>query len=290
MDLITCPYNVSHQIRPERIQYHLMKCKAQHPEISLLVCPFNAIHHIRQSDQVEHLQNCPDRGIVEMQKFRFNAAVPGQHGNLTTPLVYGSSSITSESQGEDLEVRRNRVETFMKTRERLMEQNRIIQRNKSGQNTPKLTSRAPSRSGNPFQTQSEDGYDADNGSTTDGFDTCNTGNTSFVSVNEDPYSSHLGSQIRSPVSRTRSPSPAASMRSVPRLHRYGRISPRPAPIVGSSTSTISLTSPMARLAISRQTMVAPDLNQKPFQTLRRPRAVFDPRAEMLQNRVSKSPI
>jgi len=290
MELITCPYNVSHQIRPERIQYHLMKCKAQHPEITLLVCPFNAIHHIRQSDQVEHLQNCPDRGIVEMQKFRFNAAVPGQHGNLTTPLVYGSSSITSEFQGEDLEVRHNRMEMFMKTRERLMEQNRNIQRNTSGRTTPHVISRAPSRNGNPFQTQSEDGYDADNGSTTDGFDTCNTGNTSFVSVNEDPFSSHLGSQMRTPMSRTRSPSPAASMRSIPRLHRYGRTSPRPTSIHGAAVSSHALTSPMARLAISRSTIVASEGTQQAYQTLRRPRAVFDPRAKMMENRVTKSPM
>jgi len=290
MELITCPYNVSHQIRPERIQYHLMKCKAQHPEITLLVCPFNAIHHIRQSDQVEHLQNCPDRGIVEMQKFRFNAAVPGQHGNLTTPLVYGSSSITSEYQGEDLEVRRNRMEMFMKARERLMEQNRNIQRNTSGRTTPRVISRAPSINGNPFQTQSEDGYDADNGSTTDGFDTCNTGNTSFVSVNEDPFSSHLGSQMRTPMSRTRSPSPAASMRSIPRLHRYGRASPRPTSIHGAAVSSHALTSPMARLAISRSTIVASEGTQQAYQTLRRPRAVFDPRAKMMENRVTKSPM
>ena len=26
-ELITCPYNKFHQIRPSRIQYHLLKCK-----------------------------------------------------------------------------------------------------------------------------------------------------------------------------------------------------------------------------------------------------------------------
>lgn len=290
MELITCPYNVSHQIRPERIQYHLVKCKARHPEITLLVCPFNAIHHIRQADQVEHLQNCPDRGIAELQKLRFSAAVPGQHGDLTTPLVFGSASITSEYMGEDVETRRNRVEMFLRTRDRLMEQNRAIQRNNSGRSTPQLISRGPSRTGNPFQTNSEDGYDADNGSTTDaGFDTCNTGNTSFVSVNEDPYSSHRGSLTCSPASRTpaRSPSPAASSRPIPRLHRFGRTSPKPTQLATPVPSPQVLTSPMARLARFRQTMVQPEFARNETQTLRRPREVFDPRAEMMKNRVSK---
>ena len=93
---LTCPYNMAHQIRPERMQYHLIKCRKQHPELSLVVCPYNATHHVKRSDEHEHLLACPDRRIVEIQKYRFNEPMPGQHGDLSNPVVYGSSKIPLE--------------------------------------------------------------------------------------------------------------------------------------------------------------------------------------------------
>lgn len=261
MDLISCPYNVSHQIRPERIQYHLMKCKEQHPEISLVICPFNAIHHIRKSEHVEHLQNCPDRGIVEQLKYRYNAAVPGQHGNLTTPLVYGSSAITSDNQSEDAEVRQIRAERMRTTKELLMKQNKMIQsntgsRNTSGRNTPQPNLQCASKYFNPYKTKSEDCFE-ENSSTVDAYETCDTVNTSFISYTDDAMSIQ-------PASRTRSPSPAPSAGSIPRIYRYGRMSgrtsgrtsPRPPPVVVSE--------------LPRPT------------PLRRPREVFNPRAEPMK--------
>ena len=62
--------------------------------MDLAVCPYNATHHIPH--EKEQLLVCPDRAIVELQKFRFNEPVPGQHGYLGTPLVYGSSFIPIE--------------------------------------------------------------------------------------------------------------------------------------------------------------------------------------------------
>lgn len=45
--LIACPYNPTHMLRSDRIEYHLVKCKRQHPELQLQVCPFNHTHHIK---------------------------------------------------------------------------------------------------------------------------------------------------------------------------------------------------------------------------------------------------
>jgi len=35
-ELVTCPYNKSHQIKKSRIQYHILKCKKSRPEIELV--------------------------------------------------------------------------------------------------------------------------------------------------------------------------------------------------------------------------------------------------------------
>ena len=80
------------------MQYHLIKCRKQHPELSLVVCPYNATHHVNPADEQEHLMSCPDRRIVEIQRYRFNDPQPGQHGALANPLIYGSSLIPKEGR------------------------------------------------------------------------------------------------------------------------------------------------------------------------------------------------
>jgi len=94
--LLDCPYNRSHQIRPERMQYHLIKCRKQYPEKNLIICPFNATHHVAKSEERKHMMSCPDRRIVDIQRYRFNEPTPGHHGDLSNPKFYGSSKIPKE--------------------------------------------------------------------------------------------------------------------------------------------------------------------------------------------------
>ncbi len=90
-NLVTCPYNPCHQIRKERIQYHLLKCAKvrgrgerafradltaglpslpyqQHPHMPMVICPYNASHHVPVSEEAVHIASCKDRRIVELQK------------------------------------------------------------------------------------------------------------------------------------------------------------------------------------------------------------------------------
>jgi len=83
---ITCPYNPSHQITVERIQFHLVKCRRNHAGSDLKVCPFNASHHVPAPEEEFHMKTCSDRKVVEMEKYSWSMQQPRQHGNLQMPV------------------------------------------------------------------------------------------------------------------------------------------------------------------------------------------------------------
>lgn len=82
---ITCPYNPSHQITVERIQFHLVKCRKNHAGSDLKVCPFNASHHVPAPEEEFHMKTCSDRKVVEMEKYSWSMQQPKQHGYLKLP-------------------------------------------------------------------------------------------------------------------------------------------------------------------------------------------------------------
>lgn len=49
-NVVTCPYNPSHQILKHRFQTHLVKCRKSYPDQLLKICPYNATHHIREPE------------------------------------------------------------------------------------------------------------------------------------------------------------------------------------------------------------------------------------------------
>jgi len=70
-DLVQCPYMAIHQIRPERLARHLVKCrkdlleKPTHPDHkrakAMVVCQYNQVHHIPRQERQQHELECPDR-------------------------------------------------------------------------------------------------------------------------------------------------------------------------------------------------------------------------------------
>ena len=51
-ELIECPYDHHHKVRPDRIEAHVMKCQYNHKHIDkgFVICPFNFKHHMPKSE------------------------------------------------------------------------------------------------------------------------------------------------------------------------------------------------------------------------------------------------
>ncbi|PSN32050.1 hypothetical protein C0J52_16706 [Blattella germanica] len=75
--LIRCPYNQSHQILKSRMQAHIVKCKKNYPTADKMVCPFNAVHHVDKIHYQYHVSTCPDRRVVECQKYEVSNSFGG---------------------------------------------------------------------------------------------------------------------------------------------------------------------------------------------------------------------
>ncbi|KAL5275851.1 GTSF1 family protein [Megaselia abdita] len=70
IELLSCPYNKSHQIQRNRMQTHLIKCRKSYPEISKVACPFNVTHLIKEPELSYHVSICADRASFEKFKIQ----------------------------------------------------------------------------------------------------------------------------------------------------------------------------------------------------------------------------
>uniref|UniRef100_A0A1B0B787 CHHC U11-48K-type domain-containing protein n=1 Tax=Glossina palpalis gambiensis TaxID=67801 RepID=A0A1B0B787_9MUSC len=61
MSTLQCPYVKSHKILEWRMQFHLIRCRRNHPNAPKVVCPFNVTHVLNEAELKFHLNVCPDR-------------------------------------------------------------------------------------------------------------------------------------------------------------------------------------------------------------------------------------
>jgi len=74
-ELQECPYNSSHQIRPERMIRHLVICRKDclssktNPYYKkakqIVICQFNSVHHVHKDDLEKHLQECESAALYK---------------------------------------------------------------------------------------------------------------------------------------------------------------------------------------------------------------------------------
>uniref|UniRef100_A0A8D8GBE1 Gametocyte-specific factor 1 homolog n=1 Tax=Culex pipiens TaxID=7175 RepID=A0A8D8GBE1_CULPI len=108
-DLLFCPYNRAHRIRPDAMPKHLYKCRRNHPKTKLVICPFNTIHHVPGPELNAHIVECPDRAAFELYKYCITDGSRQSHTPTAQEpeLIYNNEpprrSLTPESGFGDLE-------------------------------------------------------------------------------------------------------------------------------------------------------------------------------------------
>jgi len=63
-----CPYDPNHELLPERMAQHLVKCRRQHPHVKKEICRFNSTHHVDPENMKKHLKYCRDADLVTKTK------------------------------------------------------------------------------------------------------------------------------------------------------------------------------------------------------------------------------
>ena len=58
---LTCPFDPTHSILPDRMLKHIEKCKKINHEIAskMKVCPFSKTHYLKIDEFEEHVLYCP---------------------------------------------------------------------------------------------------------------------------------------------------------------------------------------------------------------------------------------
>ena len=63
---ITCPYDPTHSILPDRMGKHLRKCSVNNADIAskMKTCPFSLTHVLKPEDYDQHVEECPCRNVI----------------------------------------------------------------------------------------------------------------------------------------------------------------------------------------------------------------------------------
>ncbi|KAI8431802.1 hypothetical protein MSG28_016218 [Choristoneura fumiferana] len=67
--MMTCPYNMAHQVEHYRMHIHLQKCRKQHPNCAKTTCPFDATHVVNDAELDYHVCMCPKRSMFDNQQY-----------------------------------------------------------------------------------------------------------------------------------------------------------------------------------------------------------------------------
>ncbi|GBP39220.1 Gametocyte-specific factor 1 [Eumeta japonica] len=84
-DLLTCPYNKAHQVERSRIQFHLEKCRKQHPNEQKIKCPFDATHVINRAE----LDACELEVAMTLSLANRRARAPTQRAAAPSEIMLG---------------------------------------------------------------------------------------------------------------------------------------------------------------------------------------------------------
>ncbi|XP_052748065.1 gametocyte-specific factor 1-like [Galleria mellonella] len=65
--MMSCPYNMAHQVEHYRMHIHLQKCRKQYPGCKKVTCPFDATHIVNDVELDYHVSCCRKRYMLDSQ-------------------------------------------------------------------------------------------------------------------------------------------------------------------------------------------------------------------------------
>jgi len=102
--MLTCPYNPEHTVSGSRYRYHIVKCKAKHPELvknADKICPFNASHRMSMDAFKMHLSVCPDRDVVIRSKPHHPKTLGELQARAMNCVQHPGYEATAPAEGEE---------------------------------------------------------------------------------------------------------------------------------------------------------------------------------------------
>lgn len=96
-DMMICPYDVTHKVKPSRYQIHIANCAKIHSDSHKTTCPFNAQHRPESGELNHHILSCECRSTVDRQLVASDNAYRGHTG---VPS-YNSQHIETEENWDE---------------------------------------------------------------------------------------------------------------------------------------------------------------------------------------------
>ncbi|XP_023953203.2 gametocyte-specific factor 1 [Bicyclus anynana] len=69
LDLLTCPFNMSHQVARYRMPKHIQKCGKQNRTTKKVTCPFDSTHILDEAELDHHVSHCKARHKMDYHTF-----------------------------------------------------------------------------------------------------------------------------------------------------------------------------------------------------------------------------
>lgn len=116
-ELVGCPYNISHQLRPDRLVRHLVICRKESLSsptspgykraLGIKICPYNSAHHIHRADMEHHLTLC-----ASALQFKQELVVPGKEHIKLTVVHHTTAAADSDEEDWDKEMKGLNLGTY----------------------------------------------------------------------------------------------------------------------------------------------------------------------------------
>jgi len=111
---LVCPFDPLHIISVKRYQYHIIKCRKNHPNKDFVPCPFNAKHVVLRPELKTHIAHCPNRVVLEHDIMKEQCPETGESYRLKgkTDIPRGNYHVPETDENWDDEIEESITQRF----------------------------------------------------------------------------------------------------------------------------------------------------------------------------------